>query len=245
MNEITIAYRPVRILPWTKKIETTHPAKWDELSPAQLIAVACVYKGTMTDDGLISAMLSIPRRFVRRMAPYHKLKIIELIEFIKDVKPYNEFIIEKIGSYRAPKAKLKDETFGTFIFAESYFSRYNEKSDPEDLNRFVACWYRTGKFEEKELEKNALYISAHDLAKREAIFINYQLIREYLVATYPYVFRTNSETTEREEKTTWVDVFDAFVGDDLKDQDKYADLPISAVLRHLDKRIQKNLEHES
>ena len=175
MNEITIGYRPVRILPWTKEIETTHPAKWDELSPAQLIAVACVYKGSITDDGLISAMLSVPRRIVRKMAPYHKLKIIQLIEFIKDVKPYTEFIIKRLGSFSAPKGKLKDETFGTFIFAESYFSRYNEKADPEDLNRFVACWYRTGKFVEKDLEKNALYISAHDLAKREAIFINYQL----------------------------------------------------------------------
>jgi len=245
MNTIEIGYQPVRFLSRTRKIETTHPEKWDELTPAQLIAIACVYKGTISDDGLISSMLSIPRRIVRKMAPYHKLKLIQLVEFIKDTTPYHEFILKTLGSFTAPKPRLKDETFGTFIFAESYFSRYNEKANPEDLNRFIACWYRHGKFEEKDLEKNALYISAHDLAKREAIFINYQLIREFLVASYPHVFKTNSEAVKKDEKSTWLDVFDAIVGEDLKDQDKYAELPLSAVLRNLDKRIQKNQENES
>lgn len=245
MTEIEIRYRPISFLPWTRKILTRHPNAWPELTPAQFIAVACVYRGTMTDDRLISSMLGIPRRIVRKMAAYHKLKIIEMIEFIKDPAPHYEFIIRSVASFPCPKPRLKNETFGTFIFAEHYFSRYNDKSDPQDLDRFIACWYRPGKFSESEVEQVAKKICKEDLAVREAVFINYQLIREYLVVTYPNVFKTEAQTKKSDDRNTWLDVFDAVVGEDIKDQDKYANLPVSTVLRTLDKRIKKQLEDES
>jgi hypothetical protein len=245
MTPIEIRYRPISFLPWIRKIITGHPDGWSELTPAQLITVACVYKGTITDDVLISSMLSIPGRIVRRMMPLQKIRIVELLEFIKNIIPFQEFIIKEIGPYSAPKPRLKDESFGTFIFAESYFSDYREKSNPVDLNRFIACWYRKGKFNEKEIDIVARVIAGEEFIKKEAIFINYQLIREFLAKAYPYVFKAEGEITKNDAANSWVDVFDAFVGDDLKDQDKYADLPVSSVLRYLNQRIKKNLEYES
>jgi len=245
MNTIEIGYRPIPFFPWTRKISTTHPSTWGELTPAQSIAVSCVFKGTMTDEKLISIMLGISCRIVRRLPAYYKMKIIELISFVKDYTPYSEFTIKTIGRFRAPKPKLKNEPFGAFIFAESYFIQYNETSDPQYLDRFIACWYRRGIFREADIENRAKDIAKEDIVKREAIYINYQLIREYLALRYPYVFRKADTDTGSKDKSTWVDVFDAIVGDDVKDQDKYAELTVSSVLRYLDKRIQKNLENES
>lgn len=249
MNSIEIKYRPIGFLPFTKSIKVKHPANWTELNPAQIIAIACVYKGSISDDKLISVMLSVPLSVARKMAAFHKYKILEMIDFINEPTAYHEFIIPEIRTrlktFRSPMARLKDETFGAFIFAEHYFSRYNEASKADDLNRFVACWYRTGKFDEKRIEPISQLLASVPLDVREAIYINYQLIREWMVMTYPNVFRKEAETPKKADKNSWIDVFDAIVADDLKDQDKYASLPVSTVLRYLDKRIQKQRENES
>ncbi len=243
MTGIELQYKPLGFLP-LRRVKTTHPDRWDELSPAQLISATGVLRKTITDETLLASMLVVPVRIIRRLSSFHKVQLLELMHWLKEYTPYHQFIIPELGSFRAPKIKLKDETFGAFIFAETWFAKYMETDDPCSLNRFIACWYRDKPFHEKDIEDRARVITRLDLVNREAVAVNYNLIREWLTISYPYVFRRQEETVKKTE-SSWIDVFDAVVGDDLKDQDRYAELPLSSVLRYLDKRIKKNLEDES
>jgi hypothetical protein len=238
MNEITLKYRP-RFSIREKTITISHPGSWAELSPAQLIAAASVLNGTVTDDRVIYLMTRIPKRIISRLSPYQKLSVIELLRFLNDYTPYHQFIIPNIGILHSPKPRLKDESFGTFIFAETYFSKYEKTYEIEDLDRFVACYYREGPFEENHIQVNATLLKNESEIKKHAIYVNYILIRQFLALNYPNLFSPAQEGNP-DPSSSWVDVFDAVVGDDIVKQAQYAKLPLSTVLRFLDKSIKKN-----
>jgi len=238
MTSVEISYQPFRLLPWRRHISVSHPDEWEELSPAQLIAAASVFRGTVSDESLLSVMLTFKKRTVRRLSPYQKFRLISLLSFLDSYKPNQEFILSEIAGFSRPLPRLKNETFGCFIFAETFFERYASTSDPEYLSRFIACFYRDCPFREADIALRAARIARAPLERQEAIFINYFLIREWYTKVYPLVFDPSGDSS-RKEKSTWLDVYDAVVGDDIVKQEEYASLPISSVLRYLNKRIKK------
>ncbi|MBT3244826.1 MAG: hypothetical protein HN352_16895 [Bacteroidetes bacterium] len=243
MNALSIEYRPIPWIRISRKAELTHPDSWGELTSEQLILASEILKGTLSDDRVIQVMTSLPKKVIRRLRPYQKLRVIELLIFLNDFTPYHEFIIPKIAFLSRPKPRLKDEYFGTFIFAEAHFSRYEKSGDLKDLDKMIACYYRTRAFREEDIEINAHALRNVDSTIKEAIYLNYILIREYLAKTYPHVFTPSSEQDQK-QNSSWLDVFDAIVGEDLVQQDNYAKLPLSTVLRFLDKQIVKNNTRE-
>jgi hypothetical protein len=243
MNTLSIEYRPIPWLRFNRKVELCHPENWGELSPEQLILASGVLKGTLSDDRVIQMMTTLPKKVIRRMSSYQKLRICELLIFLNDFTPYHEFIIPKIAFLSRPKPRLKDECFGTFIFAETHFARYEKSGDVKDLDKMIVCYYRSRAFREADIDINAHAIRKEDPTIKEAIYLNYILIREYLAITYPHVF-TPSSDPDQKQNSTWVDVFDAVVGEDLVQQENYAKLPLSTVLRFLDKQIVKNNSRE-
>ncbi|MCX6223784.1 MAG: hypothetical protein NTV01_03390 [Bacteroidia bacterium] len=243
MTSIEIKYRPIPWLKYTRRILCSHPDDWEELTPAQFISAACVFKETISDDNLIASMLNIRKRIVRKLSPYQKLRIIELLRFLETFRPCFEFILPRIAGYKAPKPRLKDETFGCFIFAETYFERYASTSEPEFLSKFIACFYRDGPFKESDITGRAGIIAKQPLITQEAIYINYILIREWYTLEYPLVFKPAADQSEK-EKSSWLDVYDILLGDDIVKEEEYANLPISTVLRYLNKKIKQD-RHES
>lgn len=239
MTPITLDYCPVRWLRYSRKLNCQHPDNWSELSAKQLIAAVRVMQETITDDELIASMLNIKKRLVKRLSAYQKFCIIDLLGFLETHDPYYKFILPAIGKFIRPQPRLKDETFGTFIFAETYFEKYAATRDREYLAKFVACYYRAGPFREQDLNPNSIIISKLPFFEQEAIYVNYYLIRQWYTEMYPEVFRPAGDQSKK-EKSTWIDVYDAIVGDDIVKEAEYADLPISAVLRYLDKRIKQN-----
>jgi len=239
MSEISIRYQPFRLLPVHRTIKTTHPDDWKDLTPAQLIIAASVMNGTVKDDRVIQLMTNLKKKVIRRLSPYQKLSILELLRFLNTYAPYHEFILPKIGPLNRPQPRLKDETFGTFIFAETYLANYEKSFDKKDLDKFIACYYRSRKFREEDIEINAHMIRNEPEVQKQAIYINYVLIQQYLALNYPNIFKQAEESDEN-SKSSWVDVFDSVVGDDIVSQENYANLPISTVLRYLDKQIVKN-----
>ena len=241
MTTVEIQYRPVRWLRYSKKIRTTHPDAWDELSPSQMISAASAMKQAISDEDLIAWMLGLKKRLVRRFSALQKLSAIELLKFLESYTPREEFIIPSIAGFDRPLPRLKNETFGCFIFAETFFDRYASTGDTEYLAKFIACYYRKGSFNEADVATRAEKIMKESAITQEAICINYFLIREWLSGSYPLVFRSAEDPT-RKEKSSWLDVHDIIVGDDITKQKEYADLPISTVLRYLNNRIRKNLD---
>lgn len=240
MNQITVEHKPFKFLPLTRKIKTSHPEKWDEMTPEQLIIGASVMEGTVTDDRVIQLMTGLKKRIVKRLTPYQKLRIIELLVFLNDFTPYHEFIIPSIGNLIKPKPRLKDETFGCFIFAETYFLQYEKTFDEDHLCKFIASYYRDSDFSEDRINRNASLVKKAPDAVKQAIYINYILIRKYLAENYPYVFQQSDDTSQTKETASWLDVYDAIVKDDIVHQDQYAKLPINNVLRYLNNNIKSN-----
>ena len=181
---------------------------------------------------------------VKKLSPYQKLCIIELLKFLETFQPCFEFMIPQIAGFKAPLPRLKDETFGCFIFAETYFERYAANSEPEFLSKFIACYYRDGPFKESGISERAGLIARQPSITKEAIFINYLLIREWYMLEYPLVFQTVENSSKKSERSSWLEVYDILLGDDITRQEDYANLPISTVLRYLNKKIKQD-RHES
>jgi hypothetical protein len=250
MKSIQVKYHPFSRLPWEVTAKGSHPENWTELTPRQLIAVACTYKGRISDNRFLYFMTGIKPRILKKLDPYQKYKLFELVGFISDLKPYSSFIIDHLEIdgklFYAPKPRLKGITFGQFIFADSFFKNYQDTNNPKEMTSFLATIYLPAceKFKEELIEQYTAVMEKVDAVTREAIFINYLLIFQWIVQLYPLLFpRTEYEKKKTEANGTekisqrdpkaWIKVFDSLVGDDIVNQDKYARLPVHNVFRYL------------
>ena len=251
MRKVTISYRPFRRLKYTRYIHGNFPSTWEETNPKQLIAIACLIKRSISDAQFLSIMTGLSKKNINKLDDYQRFQLIELFDTFHSDKPYNEFIIERLDCKGTllvrPKAKLKGVTFGQFIFMDTHFIDYQQSANIEDLNRFIAAAYLPygQRFAEHIIDANHKWVAKTDLLTREAIVINYHLIRDWLSEVYPRVFQKKSEETKTKQKTkkqkpdanSWIKVFDGLVGDDIINEDNYANLPLHNVLRHLTNQI--------
>lgn len=188
-------------------------------------------------------MLGVTKKVARRLSSFQRYSLISLMAFLNRYDPHDTFIIPSIGELTSPLSRLKDEPFAAFLFAEHYFERYMKGSDPMDLARFVACWYRRGAFSEQQVEASALELQKSDPEILRAVALNYHLIREWLAGAYPAVFEVSDRKQTQTAETSWLDVLDAIVGEDIIHHDDYAALPVNTVLRFLNARIKESRKH--
>jgi len=243
MTRVRLQYRPFQFVPWQRGINCLFPGSWAELSSNQMVVAGRILKGTATDDTVIQSMLGVSRRVARRLSSFQKYNLLCLLSFLEGFEPCHWFVIPLIAGFRAPLPRLKEETFASFLFAEHHFEQYFKGSDLDELCRFVACWYRIGTFSESAIESGSLQLRKEDPAILEAVALNYHLIREWLAESYPSVFDYAQEEQPQNQETTWLNVLDAIVGDDIVRYDEYAALPVNTVLRFLNSRINENRRH--
>jgi hypothetical protein len=244
MITIVFQYRPVPFIPFLRKRDIAFPSSWNELTPQQLENINLVLQPGHDERKIMRLFLGIGSLFARRLDSFQRFCILRQLRFLNSIDICDRFIIPRIGKLRAPEARLKNVTFGAFIFGDTYFQNYLE-GKKEDLDRFIACYYTRGEFSENNIERNALMVSGESIEKREAIALNYRLIREWLARSYEYVFQKADEK-KKEKSKGWIGVFDAVVGDDIVHQDDYARQPLSQILRYLDhktKEYYKNPQH--
>lgn len=200
MKQIDLEYYPYRWLRLKRKVTGHFPQNWGDVQARHLVAIACLYKGTISEMRLLEVMSGIPRRVLKRLSAFQRYKLGELIEFIIDPRARHELIIRKIRAKQtdsrnrqvlhAPKPKLKGVSFAQFIFTDTWFGIYQQSQKREDLIRFVASlyWPDGCTFEENSLEENAKRLSGVRAETLEAVAINWQLIHEWLSLSYPLIF---------------------------------------------------------
>lgn len=238
MIAVTVRYKPFGFF-WERTLEKRLPARWSEMNPRQIAAIPHLQRGTIDDCKLLQIFLGIKKSIAKRIDRYQAYCILRNLKYIKEPEPLGKFVIKRLVGFKAPGDQLKNITFGAFIFGDTYYQNYiSGKND--DLNRFIACYYynRYG-FREKNIEAHARIIGLTDIAVREAVAINYALIREWLAKAYPYVFQKAEEGQKQKKSNGWVGVFDAVVGDDLVNQEKYAEKPLSIILRFLNRKTKE------
>lgn len=253
MKTIEIKYRPIAFIPVTRTRIGIFPECWSDLTPAQLIAISHVQDQSLDDFEFLHQVTGISRSILKKLAQYQLWELGQGFGWVQEIKPHNKFIIPEINvgdaRFYAPMDKLKKFQFGQFIFADSCFSDYQENKTEEELNRFIASMYlpRGMEFSDELLEINTPVISRVPLHAKEAIVLNYFLVKQWLSDVYPLVFQP-SKQEEKPGKTTrsnnngWIKIFEQIVGDDIINSDRYATLPLHNVLRFLSDRIKQNMK---
>lgn len=256
MLKIEVKYRPVRWIPFTRKVNRNIPQNWEDVTQKQLIAISSLYKSSISDIAFLKAMTGLKKGIVSKLSDFELYKLVEIFEFIGNQKPHHEFIIRKLSISHhpvlfAPSPMVKGVTFGQFIFADTYFANYQQSGDEADLNKFIASLYlgKNEKFEECLIQERFESIGKLGINIRQAIVLNYQLIHEWLALAYPLIFQKQSETiTDKSrdracpvsEASPWIKIFQNFVGDDIIHDEVWAAKPVNTIFAYMTRKYKEN-----
>lgn len=256
MIDISFEYQPFSFLSYKRKFTGSFPASFEELSALQLIAVARFINLSISDTDFLHIMTSIKKFMINKIDDYQRYNLMLLFEPFTEIKPYHTFIIPQINTpftiLYSPKPKLAGVKFSQFIFADSYFTSYQNDKDPVDLHKFVASLYlpKPHRFSEDMITASAVMIANVKPEILDAIVINYVLIKDWLTLAYPMVFQNSPETEEpipikkQNNNSGWLKIFENIVGDDIINHDRYATLPFHNVLRWMTSKIKENLKRK-
>lgn len=228
------------------------PSSWAELTEEQFIAISKIVHGADPNYKFLSILTGINKDLLKKLSPFQLLDLSESIDFIERAgKSHANFIIGELSQVTpkciAPKPKLEGITFGQYIFMDAYYTDWSALKQETALNKFIATTYLplNEKFKQKVIEERQELIGRIDLDLRKTIALNYSLILFWLQKAYPLIFPETPKTDEQEPekkiyKSGWLNIFESMVGDDMINRDKYADLPLHSVLRHITKKYKEN-----
>jgi len=229
------------------------PSSWAELTERQFISISRMINGTEPDFRFLSILTGIRQKLIKRLSPFELFKLSEGIDFVGQAgNSHSAFIIGRIPGtdFVSPKPKLAGLTFGQFIFTESYYNDWMSTKDEKVLNNFIASLYLPSneKFANESIPNRVEKIANTDLDIRKAIAFNYSLVMIWLQKAYPLIFQTSSGDPDiaradgiRPKQSAWLKLFESFVGDDLINRDRYAELPLHTVLRHLTTKYKESV----
>jgi len=119
--------------------------------------------------------------------------------------------------------------------------------DVKALDNFVASLYLLPgeTFDSETISQKVWIIVNADIEIRKAIAFNYSLILCWLQKCYPLIFQSPGEDSEKEDvkkvkQSGWLKLFESLVGEDLINRDRYAELPVNTVFRHLTTKYKEN-----
>lgn len=228
------------------------PSTWGELTQLQFIAISRTVNGIEPDFRFLSVLTRIDNRLLKKLSPFDLFKLSEAIDFIGQAgNSFSAFLIPKIPGtdFISPKAKFAGLTFGQFIYTESYYNDWLSGKDEIALNKFIASLYlnRDEKFKSETIGNKAEKIKSVCIDMRQAIAFNYGLIMIWLQKCYPLIFQDYAETKgdspspgKQTNQSQWLKTFESLVGDDLINQDRYAELSVHAVLRYLTNKYKES-----
>ena len=257
MKDLVVKYKLMGFIPL--RFRRGIPERWDELSPRQLRVIGGIFsKQPMQDADLVARFFNIPRVIIRRLDPFYVYNILYDVDFLSSYSPWHKFMIASLKGYSAPKGRLEGMSFGQFVFADTYYINYSRLHDKTLLNKLIATLYAPAgeSFDEKLINARAEEMDSLPEAVKQAVLINWTLVKEWLTVSYPLVFikpgeedkkkpqEEEDQPAKKERKPTpsddWVKIFDNLVSDDLVNADKYAAMPVHTVFRYITRKIKEN-----
>lgn len=252
-HKIAFTHRPFPWLKMTRSAMAVFPECWDEITPRQLIALSRASSNNISNVEFLTVFTGAQKSIIKKLDAYQQLKLIEAAGFVNDISPYSRFIIPKLivknKVFTAPEPMLENMTFGQFIFADSFFRNYNDTQQKSEMFSFLASLYIPEKkrFKEKFIQDNAPLMEQVNYDTRQAVRLNYILIFEWLMNSYPLVFPRPQEKSDSKKKQvrdprSWIKVFESLVGDDIVNQDRYSKLPVHSVFRYFTRTIKERIK---
>jgi len=251
MIDIAIEYP---YLFFKRKAKSKAPSSWTELTERQFIAISQTINEKEPDDCFLSVLTGISQKLLKRLSPFEVFKLSEGIDFVGQAgNSHSAFIIGKIPGtdFFSPKPKLAGLTFGQFIFTESYYNDWLATKDEKSLNNFISSLYLPSneQFTNETIPNRVGKIGNTALDIRKAIALNYSLVMIWLQKAYPLIFQAPADDPDsavraddiRPKQSGWLKLFESLVGDDLINRDRYAELSLHTVLRHLTTKYKESV----
>lgn len=257
MRQLCITYRSLSI---RREVIRQVPQKWEELTPDQFLLIARLYLQETDESSFLKEFYSLPSSV--SSDSYYRYKLSELIEFISDCRiRMDRFILSGVAGLKAPGERLKGMCFEHFMHVDTAFNRYARDGKDISLDVFVSMLYlkdneyivlpangKNGLFSRQKplrLQKRLPDVAKIDRHVKYAIFLNYIFVKRWLSKVFPFLFPLNDEPEPDKvdvkqptaPSVNWLDIFDAFVGDDVAVMERYQAMPVATAFRLLNKRI--------
>ena len=235
MVEIEIKYRPVKFIPWERHKKVMLPTNWDELTEKQFIFSMDLQSEILSESKILQVFLSVNRILAGRIVSLQRFSILRHLAFLKKPEAIEYFKIKRLPMLHAPESRLENVSLRAFISGDTYYQNYVE-GQQDDLNRFIAHFY-TGAigFDEKLINIHVQLLRRTDIKTREAIAMNYGMIRQWLYITYPYSFRLINKIKKIVRSEYLIDVFEYIYKDKcLNDFDNELNKPLDNGFRLLE-----------
>jgi hypothetical protein len=249
MHDIIFKYQPYGKLLFKKKVKTSHPENWGELTRLQFEdVVEFISKPKKTDSDftlLTNSLLSLKDPLTD-----FPLEIYELQKFLSEKPDFDCWIIKDLeingDTLNSPDDRFRNITIAQFAFADTFCIQFLRDKKEETLDKMIVSLYHPGKsFNPDEIEERAIAISKLSPRTKAAILFNYQVIRNWIRDKYPYVF---PKPTEKEEKqgskslkphSNWRDFLRSLVNGDYVNEDKILNTLMHTILYDMNKNIEE------
>lgn len=236
MREIVVERR---IFGRRLRARRTVPSSWSEMSEEGMRAFGEVLAGKADDGRFFKGMFSLP--WWASLSPWQMYCIMDCMGFLTDMSAgIDRFLIGSLcgGRLSAPERRLNGVTLMQWMMADTYFGKYARHESDEMLDLFVAHLYTLrGVSFEKAVDVDA--VRGESRGVKLAVAVNFGLVKNWLSKGFPFLFPEGDGDGKggTVKGTQWLDVFDAFVGDDVAMIDRYERLPVLTAFRILNRRI--------
>lgn len=242
----------IRFLGVPVKIARKIPATMADLTEKQYLSLVRYMNGQIRERRLIAIMynLSVFLSFVISLKKFWTYKLIENMETFSDFsKPADRFFIARLPGTDlfCDSRKFKGISFMQFMFADTMYTQYLKTDNEHYMYSFIAALYLKADetFTDLNIEQRTAYLKKKkiDNVIYEAIFLNYMMQKKWLSGAYSYMFSSNedngSSSPKRQQK--WLDIFDAFVGEQIPDTEFYKNMPCMDAFRIINRRMKDYL----
>lgn len=234
-----------------KVYECDIPTEWDELDGDGLKLAAMMWGGGLPRDRLLSDFYKVPMAVVHDLDSYLVYCLSELTNWMRRLDDtVDNFKIGELPNtgYFAPGAHLAGCTLEQFMMADTYFQRYAIKQDAGYLTMFVASIYHARRKRDDDMDVKLKVVEQVDERVKQAVFLNYILIRRWLSRCYSYLFPSQADddddkprkTKLKAQATDWLAIFDAFMGDDVAFIERYKRMSALDAFRLMNRRIKQS-----
>lgn len=187
------------------------PSNWNGLTPLQLIRWAAVVFGKASEgDKLrlaVAIMYGIEWKVYKNLADHYKAQLFPTVKFVFTQCECDKWLIRKIRigfrRYHGPADKLSNLTANEFFnFTEVLYSRWQKTKSDAYLNALCAVLYRPKRKAEVFDDIRCILTDAGvalrakkfkrvNLASKQAILLNYEGCRMFIIKSNPDIFKAN------------------------------------------------------
>lgn len=251
MKQVSIVYPAIFRI---NSLKVAVPEKWEELSPAQYLAVTRYFLGDMAELDFFRSLIPIPKRILLKMDDFHVHKLADLLDFLNaesDLR-LDHFILPLIKCHRetlyAPSKRLSDVSLQQFMSIDTYYGYYAITQKEQFLVQMVAAAYlpKGQSFIGEhvvDMPANILQVTHLPTYYLYAVFQNWTFIKSWLGKVYPYLFppghSTDQDDKRKPQPPDWLTLFDTFVGEHVADMPAYQAMPCMDAFRIINRKIKE------